>query len=340
MKRLPKGYGSVHKLSGSRRKPYVARVTVDTLPNGRPAYKYLGYYETKKEALNALADYNKNPYDVDEATATLADMWEIFQFRRFNEISASGRNIYKAAWNHLAPVQDKRVKDLRTYQLQAVLDNLDKGWQTKSHVQTLLHQLFNIAMELDIVPKNYASFLKLGTKPPSTKHTAFSEAEIQKLFDSVSRYPWADTVLITIYSGLRPSELLSIRTEDVHLEERYMVGGMKTEAGRGRVIPIHPRVLPFIQARYSPENAFLVQEFGKPVPYHRYRAHFKDLMETLGMSHLPHDGRHTFASRADTAGVNKMAVKLIMGHRSSDLTERVYTHKAISELIEAIALIK
>ena len=63
-------------------------------------------------------------------------------------------------------------------------------------------------------------------------------------------------------------------------------------------------------------------------------------MEALGMSHLPHDGRHTFASRADTAGVNKMAVKLIMGHRSSDLTERVYTHKAISELIEAIALIK
>lgn len=57
------------------------------------------------------------------------------------------------------------------------------------------------------------------------------------------------------------------------------------------------------------------------------------------MEHLPHDCRHTFASMANTAGVNPTSVKLIMGHASQDLTERVYTHKAVEELISAVNMI-
>ena len=62
-------------------------------------------------------------------------------------------------------------------------------------------------------------------------------------------------------------------------------------------------------------------------------------MKKLDMKHKPHDGRHTFASLANTAGVNTVSVKLIMGHASSDITERIYTHKAIGELISAVNMI-
>ena len=55
MKRLPKGYGSVYKLSGSRRRPFTARIqTGYKAESGRPEYKYLGYYKTLQEALQAL----------------------------------------------------------------------------------------------------------------------------------------------------------------------------------------------------------------------------------------------------------------------------------------------
>lgn len=64
MKRLPKGYGSVYKLSGSRRRPFTARIqTGHNTESGRPEYKYLGYYKTSQEALQALIEYNKSPYD-------------------------------------------------------------------------------------------------------------------------------------------------------------------------------------------------------------------------------------------------------------------------------------
>ena len=45
-----------------------------------------------------------------------------------------------------------------------------------------------------------------------------------------------------IYTGLRPTELLEIQTENVHLDEKYMAGGMKTEAGKDRIIPLNDKI--------------------------------------------------------------------------------------------------
>ncbi|WP_367890962.1 tyrosine-type recombinase/integrase [uncultured Megasphaera sp.] len=49
-----------------------------------------------------------------------------------------------------------------------------------------------------------------------------------------------------------------------------------------------------------------------------------------------HDGRHTCATLLDNAEVNDKIVKLILGHKSKDITKRVYTHKTKQQLIEAI----
>ena len=339
MKRLPKGYGSVHKLSGSRRKPYAARICVGTNAKGNPDYKYLGYFATQQEALNALTEYNKNPYDTDLSKNTIADMYEIFKERKFGSISESGKYIYSAAYKHLAPIHDKRIADLKTYQLQSLIDSVDRKWQTKSHIQTLLNQMYDIAVELDIIQKNYASFIKLDSKPVSDIHSSFTADEIRTLFNSVFSEQWADTVLILIYTGMRPSELLGIKITDVNLSEKYMVGGLKTKAGKNRLIPINDKVMPFVRKRYNPNAEYLIEEDRLPLSYNLYKKYFYELMKRLDMNHKPHDGRHTFASLANTAGVNAVSVKLIMGHASSDITERVYTHKAIDELITAVNMI-
>lgn len=339
MKRLPKGMGSVCKLSGNRRKPYAARIQSGVTKGGNVAYKYLGYYKSSQEAIQALIEYNKNPYDLALANATIADIWDIFKQRRFGVISDSGRRIYTAAYSHLSPIHNAAIKDLKTYHLQNLIDSVDRGWQTKSHIQTLLHQMFDIAIELDIIEKNYAEFIKKDSRPKSEMHKAFTSDEIKLLFNSVFSEVWADTVLIMIYTGMRPSEMLKIRIEDIHLQEKYMVGGLKTKAGKGRVIPINDKVYPFISRRYNTENEFLIEYKGKPLRYDIYAKDFKQLMDALGMEHLPHDGRHTFASIANTAGVNPVTVKLIMGHSSQDITERVYTHKAIDELLAAVNIL-
>lgn len=86
--------------------------------------------------------------------------------------------------------------------------------------------------------------------------------------------------------------------------------------------------------RYNANNTYLID-----MSYQVYRKQFNKLMQRLNMDHLPHDGRHTFISMADSAGVNKTIIKLIVGHASQDITERVYTHKLIGELIDAVNVV-
>ena len=71
--KLPNGFGSVYKLSGRRRHPWVARKTVGWNEKGQPKYKYIGYYETKKEALQALSAVSE---EEERETATLQEVHE------------------------------------------------------------------------------------------------------------------------------------------------------------------------------------------------------------------------------------------------------------------------
>ena len=57
--RKPNGYGGISKLSGNRRRPYVARITETYTDEGVQVYKVLGYFKTQEEALEELAKYNK-----------------------------------------------------------------------------------------------------------------------------------------------------------------------------------------------------------------------------------------------------------------------------------------
>lgn len=336
--RNPNGYGSIYKLSGKRRNPWTARVTLGYKDNGQGNYKYIGYYPTKSEAMMALAEYNKNPYDIDSRKSTLADIWEIFKTRNLgDDAGKSKKGVYNAAWKHLSPIADTPIASIKTYNLQIVVNDVKSKWQGKAQIKSLLNQLFDIAIELDVCDKNYAKFLNIGDKEKSEIHKAFTQEEINALFENVLTSKCAALALILIYTGMRPTELLEMRIENVDLNKRIMVGGIKTKAGKNRAIPINKKILPFVKYLYDANNTYLVESNGKNMSY----IEFKNIWKTdeLLKNHLPHDGRHTFASLMDTAGANKLAIKKIMGHASSDITDGVYTHKAADELLKCVDMI-
>lgn len=333
--RNPNGYGSVYKLSGNRRKPYVARITTGFKDNGQAIFKYLGYFEKKQDALLCLADYNRNPYDVDMRKYTIADMWSLFEQRKLYTGSESKTNVYKSAYKHLQPLYDVEIRKLKSYQMQQLIDSLSLGFQSKSHIKALLSQMFDIAAELDICDKNYTKFVTIGEKEPSSIHSAFATDEIQTLWDNVFVYDSAKYALILIYTGMRPSELLGLKTENVHLQEKYMIGGIKTKAGKNRTIPICEKIFPIIKAVYDESNPHLIRH----VSYQTFKKKWDSEMKLMKLNHLPHDGRYTFASLMNTAEANKLATKKIMGHSTGDLTDDTYTHKQLDELLKNVNLI-
>ena len=124
-----------------------------------------------------------------------------------------------------------------------------------------------------------------------------------------------------------------------------MRGGVKTAAGKNRIIPIAEKIYPLIASLYNADSEHLniVAYDSKKVSDHQ-RLH-KQLwdkspaLNLLPSKHLPHDGRHTCATLLDNAEVPLKLRQLILGHASTDVTNKVYTHKTIEQLIAAINLI-
>ena len=339
--RLPSGYGSVIKHKGNRRRPYQVRITRGWDDNGKQLYSTLGWFEKREEAIIALAEYNSSPYDIEANKETFTDVFEKWKLEHYTKVSDNAIVNYNLAYKYCKSIHKMRFKDIRLTHLQAIIDNCGKGYPTRKIIKALMNQLFSFAIKNDIVEKKYSQFVDVGQNEGKVNRKPFTKEEIKKLFDNVDKLEWTDTVLIMIFSGLRVGELLDLKTENIHLEERYMVGGLKTKAGRNRIIPINKKIEPFIRKYYNPKNEYLITNFkGNQMQYSNYRREkFDNVMEKLRMKHNPHECRHTFASLMDSAGANKLCLKRIIGHSSQDITEDVYTHKTIEELIETIDLI-
>lgn len=340
--RLPSGYGAVIKLKGNRRKPYQARITKGYNDDGKQIFMYLGYYTKKDEALTALAEYNESPYDISKDTITFEEVYKKWSVGHYNKISPSAIENYSLAFRkYCKSLYKMRFKDIRLAHLQDVIDNCGMAYPTRSMIKTLLNQLFNFGIKNDIIDKQYAKYIDVGKREGKAKRKPFTPEEIERLFQNVDKLDYVDTVLIMIFTCMRVGEMLLIETKNVHLEEGYMKGGLKTEAGKNRTIPINKKIEPYIKKYYNPNNEYLIMNtHGRKMEYSNYRREkFDNIMEKLNMKHCPHECRHTGISLLNSAGANSLCIKRIVGHSSQDITEDVYTHKTREELIHTINLI-
>lgn len=333
--RLPNGFGSVVFLGKKRRRPWAARLTVGWGDDKRQKYTYLSYHEKRKDALAALIEYNKKPYDIDRASVTFAEVFEAWSVRKFSELGQHSARNYRSIYRKCSELYDIKFRDLKTEHLQAVVD-ANKQLAHVNLLKVLFGQLYSYAIKHDISEKDYSQFVEIPTKEKRLEKVPFTSEEVAKLWQHVHE-PHVDLVLILLYTGMRISELLEMEIEKINLDERHMIGGKKTAAGKNRIIPIHDEILPLIMAQYSPNKKYLFQSpRGNKMQYNYFAAKkFAPLMERLGMSHTLHETRHTFISQADRVGMNATILKKIVGHANGDITVH-YTHKDVAEILYEI----
>lgn len=372
--RLPNGYGSVTKLSGRRRKPYVARVTLgwdvdqqeETVKQRRVT---LGTYKTKAEALEALSEYRANPYDIQDANITLNQLYERWSAEYFATIEPSGTRSVSAAWKYCHVLYSMPVKDVRARHIKGIMEDAyivrEKGKdagqkvmaspETKKRIKSIFNMLLDYAVEYEIIDRNYSRTFDISddiireAKERETPHIIFNREEMAALWDALWKVDYVDWILIHCYSGWRPQELSRILLSDIDLDAGTIKGGMKTEAGRGRIVPIHPRIRDLIIRNMERAESYGSDHlFNDPfncrsgnhihLTYDKYRHRFDRTMELLGFpeGHRAHDPRKTFVTMAKRAEMDEYAIKLIIGHHIEDLTERVYTQRDVEWLKEEI----
>lgn len=342
MKR-PNGEGSIVKLSGKRRKPFCVRITTGYNPeDGKQIRKIIGTYKSQQDARHALNDYLINPHNLNLKNLTYNEIFKKWSNLKYSKLSHSSILGYNMAFNLTVNLHQLKFADIKTSHLQTVLNKCDKGHASKRKIKYLYGQLYAFAMQNDIINKDYSKYIDIGKNTKSTNRIPFTTKEINLLWKVEKDISFVDTILILIYSGFRIGELLDLKISNIDLENKTMIGGSKTEAGKNRLVPIHHKILPLIKKLYNKENKFLIiNSKDKQMNYNNYyKEKFIPIMNQLNMKHRPHDCRHTFATLLNNAEANSTSIKKLIGHSNFITTEKVYTHKDIDTLRKDIELIK
>ncbi len=356
--RLPNGYGGIVKLNGNRRNPYRVRITkgwkLTENNNVKQIYETLGYYPTRKAAMIALAEYNKDPYELATRKVTFDECYNTWAVKHHEKYVVSGK-ILTAIYKYCAPIKHMAMVNIKLKHLQDVMDSVkDKSISLQSNLKTIFLKTYRYALENDIVQKNYASFVTINPTPPKKDINSkfFTKDEIKAVFDNIdwtsvmiqkkdkarANVKLVDSIITMLYTGVRIGELLNIKLSDIDIEARIIhIAGTKTKAAN-RIVPIHKELVPYLQNRMNTSKKYLFEIFDDKITLFRYyHKFFYPFAKHIGITHTPHTLRHTFISIMDTNGVSAESVvlKRIVGHANKTITEH-YTHKDIDALIEAI----
>lgn len=335
----PNGFGSVTKLSGRRRKPWVAKVTVGfDKESGKQIQKSIGTFETRADAMKQLSLYqvskkSKNlALEMDYVNAReiqkKAKISHTFEEcvrgaieREKDGKSKSWIGIRKASIRFLSELMEINIDEIGIDDVQNIFDaGTHYSLSYLNHCKITCNMAFRYAvMKKWIRPEDdFMKYIKLKSKAPrKIIHKPFTMEEIKtiKIDGSIE----SKIVMVYLFTGCRASELLDVS----EMHDDYIVCGLKTESGKGRKIPIHPIIKPYYKT-------VLKRLDGEE--YKNLSNIFQEIMNKYDMHHTMHDTRHTFATLGKEFGMKPSAVKKIMGHKLKDLTDDVYTHESIKYL--------
>ena len=369
-KRRPNNTGTVVKLSGTRRKPYCARIMSDErdILTGNKKQICIGTFATREEALNALSIYSlkRSSSITNEEARNLApdlfdriqektqkrvptfyEIYQILDDEEFSKLSKSARNGYSSWIKRFENINNRQINTITLADLQFVFDNDGAANGTQVHMKVLCSKIFEYAVIHQYISRDddYTSYIKVADFKQSNKHYPFSVDEIRKL-QSVDT-PEAHLLLIYIYTGLRAGELLYINRDNIHIDEKcdddgvdrvisYVVTGSKTDAGKNRVVPIHNEIKQFvIDELLKPDKRLIDCTYAS-----LNNTVLSAVNRSLKTTHTMHDTRVTFASLCQLYKVDVYARKKILGHKLKDITFDIYTKASKNKLWTEINKIK
>jgi integrase len=330
--------------------------------------KYISHYETvkgnKKDAETRLNEII-NQYDkglfVKPGKVTLSDYLDrwLQDYARPN-LAPRTREVYEMMIRqhlikHLGnlPLTALRPEHLQKYYSERLLSGLSP--QTVRHHHTLIHKALQTALEWGLLSRNVAD----SVKPPKVQTKdmqIWNVDEIDKFLESAKDTPYYALFHLALFSGMRRSELLALRWQDVDLilaeisvnrslhqlkDNSYVFRSPKTAKGR-RTIALPPSALLILQDHYFkckdlsakldiPFNddtlVFCHAENGKPIRPNTITRAWTLTAIKAELKHIRlHDARHSHASLMLKQGIHPKIVQERLGHSSIAITLDTYSH--------------
>ena len=290
-------------------------------------------FATKNDALAYLPNL-KQDLPQQDMNVKFKDLYKKWLDGHTEKVTQSTINCYKSAYKYFSTLYYVEVSKIRTEHMQKCIDSCPHGKRTKENMKALGTSLWRYAMQLDIVDRNYAEYLYIKKEEQAEK-IAFSKEKIDLMWANVDRVPNIKYVLVLCYTGMRLSEMLGAMTESYDREEGYFVTGVKTDAGKNRVITISPKILPFFADFGQGKHLFTelsAKKFRTTIYYPALQALDMDALDDEG-DHIytPHCCRHTFATLMKNVPAPPTDKQKLIGHAKFEMTAQ-YTHTDLESL--------
>lgn len=244
--------------------------------------------------------------------------------------------------NETAPEDAQpELLDQYNYQLRAIEKLAPASVFRKMEAVKCFYKFLLIEERIKDDPTRFLKSPKLAQKIP----TQLTREEMDRLlsypaekFDEIRTV----TIIELLYAaGLRVSELINLRIENVNTEEGWVLAFGK--GGKQRFVPIHPRACEriryYLDAREAHFAAKIVgselflNKNGKKISRVSVWKDLAALGRAAGISQPihPHLFRHTFASHLLQGGADLRSLQEMLGHANLTTTQ-IYTHLDVSDL--------
>ncbi len=245
-----------------------------------------------------------------------------------------------AIYHHLIPTFGEfAIAELTASKVKEWLSELPCSNKRKSNILTPLRQMFEELYLDEIIDKNPLSRVK--NLPNKTREPEpFTQEEITKILNELTGQE-KNLIQFAFYSGLRTSELIALRWQDVELEQnrifvkrahvRGQLKDTKTKSEKREVIlqPQAREALLNQQAFTGKQNETVFHDPKTNEPWRNDQPIRKNVwIPALKKANIkyrnPYQTRHTFASMMLSTGEHYMWVAQQMGHKDWGMIIKVY----------------
>lgn len=329
------GTGTIYKLPNGK---YKVEVVLGYYMDGKTKKKRrrTKVYEKKKDALAGIPLLKTAPEH--KKSPTLYDLYETYtRTKKFDRLSKSQRDKMGFAWNRMKSIQLIKISELTIETMQQTIDSSAKTYYPARDMKVLLSHLYTTAIQRGDESHNRAEYVELP-EAPTAKRQVFSETDLAKLWDdyygqcpsgSTEAHEFTGYILMLIYTGMRVGELYRLNMGSFHIDEHYLIGGEKTEAGRDREIPIGESILPVIKHFYD-VGVFPLKNIWK------FYDDFNDTLKRLGIRALPAQTcRHTYFTLMAHNKVHPALIAAMGGHAQYETAIDNYNRLPLADKIAA-----
>lgn len=294
-----------------------------------------GGFSTKKEALDYIPQLRLDAQN--NATLTLSGYWEFYEAKKLPELSRDKQTAYRIAWRRWAALATRKLEDLKIETLQAAMDEAASTYYTARDMKNLMSHFYKHGLANQTVSVNLAQYLQL---PPAnaSEQTPFNAEELDSLWkDFAAGNAFTGYILLMIYTGMMPGELLQARKEHIDWDGQQIRGaGLKTATRKAAPIVLADAILPVLRVLVDTSPGEKLIHINKDNFYREYYA----TLERIGARRLPpYSCRHTTGTDLAKASVPAFTIQKIMRHAKITTTQ-LYTHMDATDALSGVNALK